>query len=120
MLFLFSQNTQLDVEAGFESYCGESYQDGYETLSAEDPTNLPNIRGGQETLMTLWEYWRGTWGPNSNAIPAFAAFCKEGCSQSMSAQEAFTLYARFRRDEEIEVVGQMLRPALDGLPRSWG
>lgn len=60
-------------------------------------------------------YW---WPDNFHAIPAFAAFCKEDCHQGMDTFEAYTPYAIFRRrddDIEIEVVGEMLRPWLDGI-----
>ncbi len=55
---------------------------------------------------------------NDNAIPNFAAYFKEGCHQEMDYLEAYSPYAVFRRKEgdiEIEVVGNMLRPWLDGI-----
>jgi hypothetical protein len=54
-----------------------------------------------------------SWDENWDAIPAFAAFCREGSHQGMSVAEAYTPYAVLRRcgdDVSIEIVGQMLRP----------
>jgi hypothetical protein len=59
---------------------------------------------------------------NHDAIPAFAAYCKEGCHQYMNTFEAYTPYAILRRQEygiEVEVVGKMLRPWLDGIKPDW-
>ncbi|GAB1543844.1 hypothetical protein NUACC21_65200 [Scytonema sp. NUACC21] len=62
------------------------------------------------------------WPDNHDAIPAFAAYCKEGCHQSMDTFEAYTPYAILRRQDnaiDIEVVGKMLRPWLDGIKPDW-
>lgn len=58
------------------------------------------------------------WNDNGEVIPAFAAFCREGAHQEMSIAEAYAPYAILRRcgdDIAIEIVGQMLRPWLDGI-----
>ena len=57
------------------------------------------------------------WDSNGEAIPAFAAFCKEGCHQEMMLSESYSPCAILRRrgeEIEVEVIGQMLRPWLDG------
>lgn len=62
------------------------------------------------------------WDSNGDAIPAFAAFCKEGCHQEMSEEETHSVYAVFRRREasaDIAVVGEVLRPWLDGVCPQW-
>ncbi len=62
------------------------------------------------------------WDNNYDAIPLFAAFCKEGAHQEMDETEAFTPYAFFRRGPlgvEVEIVGPMLRPWLDGVDPLW-
>lgn len=61
------------------------------------------------------------WADNSDAIPLFAAFCKEGCDQDMHIAESYAPYCIFRPDKDeirIEVVGKMLRPWLDGVERT--
>ncbi|MBU8894050.1 hypothetical protein KRR26_00465 [Corallococcus sp. M34] len=63
-----------------------------------------------------------SWPDNREAIPLFAAFTREDCHQDMTPLESFTPYAIFRRTGTglaIEVVGQMLRPWLDGVRPSW-
>jgi hypothetical protein len=90
----------------------------------DDPVNLPGLPSLYEINDSLWEYsdkfesGEYCWENNGNAVPTFAAYCKEGCHQDMDYLEAYTPYAVFRRKEEeidIEVVGNMLRPWLDGV-----
>jgi hypothetical protein len=90
----------------------------------DDPVNLPGLPSLYEIDDYLWEYFDKLegreyfWDDNGDAVPLFAAYCKEGCHQEMDYLEAYTPYAVFRRKEEeieIEVVGNMLRPWLDGL-----
>lgn len=103
-----------DLEAAF----------GHEDDDEPDRVNLP------EPLPTSGDLWwrcreEGRqigkpvwWDDNGEAIPAFAAFCREGAHQEMSRGEAYAPYAILRRagdDIEVEVVGQMLRPWLDGV-----
>ncbi|MBD3562195.1 hypothetical protein H6S82_25605, partial [Planktothrix sp. FACHB-1355] len=96
-----------------------------------DPVNLP----GFEYTGEIYDVWFSVgeqvqyeeeflyWNDNGIAIPAFAAFCKEGCHQDMEMAERYTPYAILRRngDEvDIEIVGQMYRPWLDGIkPEEW-
>jgi hypothetical protein len=101
---------------------------GREILSTDyderDPINLPGLLSLYEIQDYLQEYFHQFedeeyyWEPNENAIPTFAAYCKEGCHHDMDYLDAYSPYAIFRRKEEeieIEVVGNMLRPWLDGL-----
>ena len=91
----------------------------------EDNINLPGFR--YQYILSpgnIWDetkyrfdvdYWNGLRG---DEIAAFAAFCKEGSHQCMAYAEAYTPYAVLRRREEeieIEIVGKMLRPWLDGV-----
>ena len=89
-----------------------------------DPVNLPGLPSLDEIDDSLIEYLdkleneEDCWQENGNAVPTFAAYCKEGCHQNMDYLEAYTPYAVFRRNQEeieIEVVGDMLRPWLDGI-----
>lgn len=90
---------------------------------AEDPVNLPGISDDFGDLIDEVDYIKSDtepyyWNDNHEAIPAFAAFCKEGCHQEMDGIDAYSPYAILRRqgdDIEIEVVGKMLRPWLDGI-----
>lgn len=57
---------------------------------------------------------------DDNYIPLFSAFCKKGGRQDFSYSHNYTPYAIFRRGEkgadiEIEIVGEMHRPWLDGV-----
>jgi hypothetical protein len=87
----------------------------------DDSVNLPELPSSYEiysaarSQISYNEYY---WQDNENAVATFAAYCKEGGSQDMGYLEAYTPYAVFRRQEadiEIEVVGTMLRPWLDGV-----
>jgi hypothetical protein len=89
-----------------------------------DPVNLPGLPSLYEIYDSLSEDFERIgseehcWENNGNAVPTFAAYCKEGCHQDMDNLEAYTPYAIFRRKEgaiETEVVGKMLRPWLDGM-----
>lgn len=118
---IFSVLKTPDLSAAFKAY--EDY--------LEDPVNLP----GFEYTGEIYDAWLSVdervqdeeeflyWEDNGIAIPAFAAFCKEGCHQDMKMAEAYTPYAILRRngDEvDIEIVGQMYRPWLDGIkPEEW-
>jgi hypothetical protein len=58
------------------------------------------------------------WDENGIAIPAFAAYCRENCHQEMTTEEAYSLFAIFRKTDngiETEYVGEMIRPWLDGV-----
>ena len=97
-----------------ESVDIDVYHDG-------DPINLPGLPSSYEIYSAAYnkiEYNEYSWQDNGNAVATFAAYCKEGCSQEMDYLEAYTPYAVFRRQEagiEIEIVGTMLRPWLDGI-----
>ena len=88
-----------------------------------DPLNIPGLQ------IELYEdendeYFWGKiyWGDNGKAIPAFAAFCKEACNQLMSISEAYSPYAILQckgEEIEIEVIGEMVRPWLDGIKHEW-
>lgn len=58
------------------------------------------------------------WDDNGIAIPAFAAFCREGSDQESFNEADLSLFAIFRKTDEgieIEYVGEMIRPWLDGI-----
>jgi hypothetical protein len=82
-----------------------------------DMVNLPNLPSNAGIN------WCGVeemiqWDENGIAIPAFAAYCKEGMDQEMTTKEAFSLFAIFRKTDDgidIEYCGEMLRPWLDGI-----
>jgi hypothetical protein len=97
-----------------------------------DPVNLPDLPSHHEILSSVYdkrlviEEDNSYWYENGIAIPAFSAFCKEDCHQDMENLDAYSPYAILRRKLtakdgiEIEVVGEMLRPWLDGLrPDDW-
>jgi len=72
--------------------------------------------------LNWWDIYRATsWGSNYEAIPLFAAFCAGGGSQEQSDEQNCRPYCVLRRNEaaptgfDVEIVGQMLRPHLDGV-----
>lgn len=83
-----------------------------------DPENIPGFqrqydldRGGK------YEEWV-PWNDNGLAIPLFAAFCREGATQYMEDNEAYSLFAIFRKTSagiEVEHSGEMIRPWLEGV-----
>jgi hypothetical protein len=99
-----------------------AWEIGLENSYEYDATNLPGLPNAGKIYDLFSEdfyKFKRSWGNNLDTIPAFAAYCKEGCHNEMDELEAYAPYAVFRRKEEeieIEVVGNMLRPWLDGLP----
>jgi hypothetical protein len=96
-----------------------------------DRINLPELPTYYDILDSIAQDLEGQqeevsiryWNDNGEAIPAFSAFCKEDCDQEMDRLDAYSPYSIFRRKEteiEMEVVGEMLRPWLDGVrPEEW-
>lgn len=89
----------------------------------KDTVNLPSLGRLEDRAYSVERNGEEVyWLENLDAIPAFAAFCKEGSHQCMDTFEAYTPYAVLRRQEDdidIEVVGKMLRPWLDGIKPEW-
>jgi hypothetical protein len=105
-LWFFSILETPDFKAAFQG-------DGFEI----DAFNLPG-------LPTHWQINRNDgkeefpYEDNGLAIPLFAAYCREDCHQSMDYEEAYSLFAIFRKTGtgiEIEFCGEMLRPWLEGV-----
>lgn len=97
---------------------------------SEDVVNLPGISNEDGEIPNEIYYLPVKdgeevycWLDNGDAIPAFAAFCKEECHQDMIGLEAYSPYAILRRLDndniEVEVIGKMLRPWLDGMKPVW-
>lgn len=123
--FIFSVLETPDLESAFVSE------------HTWDRINLPGFEQGledeEESEQQISILWAASerlsdldkdvyWDCNVKSIPAFAAFCKEGCHQDMDIKEAFTPYAILRRQDEdvaVEIVAQMLRPWLDGIKPEW-
>lgn len=59
------------------------------------------------------------WDSNGTAIPLFAAFCEEGADQEQPTGLSHSPYCVFRRGQgggaDVEIVGAMVRPWLDGV-----
>lgn len=83
-----------------------------------DPVNIPGIKRQYDLdRVAKFEDWI-PWNDNGLAIPLFAAFCREGAHQSMAFEEAYSLFAIFRKTSsgiEVENSGEMLRPWLEGV-----
>lgn len=82
-----------------------------------DPVNLPDLPPDSEILFDKDCGWI-SWDDNGMAIPAFAAFCREESHQELNTEEAYSLFAIFRKTSEgfdIEYCGEMVRPWLDGV-----
>lgn len=89
---------------------------------ANDPVNLPELSPHEEIDEGEKEFGGFRWDSMGMAIPAFAAFCREGADQEMEYREAFSPYAIFRKsgdDIATEIVGQKFRPWLDGILPQW-
>lgn len=107
--YVFSVLKTPDLEAAFKAHQLD-----------EDRINLPGLN--RQTVMKAFWKWQSNskmcWCSQGAAIPAFAAFCKEGSHQCMEFGEAYSPYAIFRRqgpEIEVEVVGSLLRPWLNGI-----
>lgn len=89
----------------------------------------PHVSYSRPSLILEMEktFYQGTswssWDSNGAAIPMWAAWCKEGSNQEMSAYEAHNIAVIAQRDEDGEVTLEftpMLRPNLDGIrPEYW-
>lgn len=108
--FVFSKLPTPNLKAASKAW--DENEDG-------DPVNLPE---GMNHMDLAWAIDGYSWDDNGESIPLFAAFTKEDCDQEMSVMESGAPYAVFRRSPmgvETEVVGEMLRPWLDGVRPSW-
>ena len=99
-----------DLDAHFDAAVFDEARDDY----GVDAVNLANVAD-----FDLWAYWqRLSWDDNNEAIPLFAAFCVAG-SQDLSSLENCRPFCIFRRLDDgstvIDVVGEMVRPWLDGV-----
>lgn len=104
--WLFSVLETPDIAAAFRD---ENY--------FSDPVNLP---GHPRHWDLNWKKGEPLypWDDNGIVIPIFAAFCREGCHQQMTEDEAYSLFAIFRKIPtgfEVEYCGEMIRPWLDGV-----
>ena len=91
----------------------------------EDKVNLPGFKHryilspGNIWNQTKYQHSDDFWnGLRQDEIAAFAAYCKEGSHQCMADAEACSPYAILRRRSktiEVEIIGKMLRPWLDGV-----
>lgn len=63
------------------------------------------------------------WPDNDLAVPAFAAFCREGCSNADDFEVAYRPYLLFQRDSadgiKQTVIGKKRRPWLEGVHSDW-
>lgn len=114
--YIFSVLETPDLDAAFkaEEREWEDEEDYHDGVNLPDLPNHYDL-GDYDATNTYWD-------DNGQAIPAFAAFCKEGAHQEMSTREAYSPYAIFRRDGEdiaIEMIGQKLRPWLEGIRPEW-
>jgi hypothetical protein len=86
----------------------------------ETGDNLKDVVNTPFTFDTFDLYMKTRWDSNEEAVPLFQAFCLDG-SQEWSDEENYRPYCIVRRDEStadgttIQVVGQLLRPHLDGV-----
>lgn len=105
---IFSRLERPDVAAGLASLDGDE----------PDQINL-----GDRAQDEVKDDWIKGWDDNGDAIPLFAAFCREGCDQEMAGSEAYLPYALFRRQPDgtarAEIIGEMIRPWLDGVEPEW-
>ena len=108
-----------DLDAHFRS--------GWDSLSGD---TLPDLVNTPFEFDSFDLYVKTRWDSNGDAIPLFQAFCADG-SQEWPDEDNYRPYCIVRRDETaaggapgkgvlvsgvfVEVVGQLLRPQLDGI-----
>jgi hypothetical protein len=107
---VFSQLETPDLDAHFAAHQWDGITDSY----------TKDLVNGEFGIDGFELYMATRWDSNEEAIPLFQAFCVDG-SQEASDGENYRPYCILRRSESnpddlsIEVVGQMLRPHLDGI-----
>lgn len=101
--------------------------DNYFDSTIKDPVNLPSITESEYMDLLTDGEWENIEnnsnfydfdGLTNEMVAAFAAFCKEGSQQGADYAESYTPYAMFHRNNKgikTTVVGEMLRPWLDGI-----
>ena len=104
--FVCSELETPDIEAALTLEDEDAAYDDYDT----DYVNLPSFTRLDSPLLSA------PWNPNSSGIPAFAAYCTEGGDQCSPARDNYSLYAIFFRDGRVQIVGDKIRPHLDGHP----
>ncbi|MCO7223023.1 hypothetical protein [Pleionea sp. CnH1-48] len=116
---IFSALNTPNLKSAFETYTDENMEAKDSINSPEDlPSTVVDWGFDDGLERSLWD----NWCDNGDAITAFAAFCKEGANQWQDIGEAYSPYAVFRRqgkDVEMVVIGEMIRPWLDGVQPSW-
>lgn len=69
------------------------------------------------------QYWFYLWPENDLAIPAFAAFCREGCSNADDFEIAYRPYLLFQKETTDSIkqtlIGKNRRPWLEGVHSDW-
>lgn len=121
---LFSQLPTPDIAAANAASKAELDAEDEEAAAAEIAAHRSiNLPAGLDQATLECETHRYiSWDANGESIALFAAFCREDCHQEMDPGEAYTPYAFFRRRGEqidVEVVGTLRRPWLDGVQPSW-
>lgn len=88
-----------------------------------DPVNWPSLSPEESDMLLSDSGYSADWPDCGDAVPAFAAFCKEDGEQYGDPFETHTIYAFFRMGEDreitIDIVGEMIRPWLDGIRPLW-
>ena len=115
--FVFSVQDRPDISASIE-YHKALNDDNYDTLG--DEINHPDY--SEDNMFEISQTSIGIvykWDDNRMAIPAFAAFTKEGADQCSDLHDNYSPYAFFFKKDsgelDYEVVGKMHRPWLDGV-----
>jgi len=124
MMLPFSISTDPDFEFWLSNIDNEESQEDWPArnyfIEGERASGIAKVRftseGDPHYMRQVWDAWSG----NDDFIPLFAAFCKEGGVQVESHTHNYAPFAIFRRgsdgaDIEIEIIGSMLRPWLDGV-----
>ena len=119
--FIFSVQARPDISASI-AYHKALNNENYKYLC--DDINCPNYTYSRFMDMTeIADDLLYLWPDNTEAIPAFSAFTREGGDQCADLHENYSPYAFFSKKESgeitYEVVGEMHRPWLDGVYPDW-
>jgi hypothetical protein len=118
---VFSRHDTPDLQAGLSA----SDRDPVNLEGDFDHWDLLMVKPGPEAV-DRWSRLRfdeWIWDSNGEAISHFACFCLEGATQCHHPVEVYRPWAVIRRDRtgglELDVVGAMVRPWLDGVNPEW-
>lgn len=107
----------------FESNMGNIDTDNHNLKNSKYCEYYYYVYGDNKVLEYLNSLYQD-WDSNGQCISAFASYCQDGGSQNFeNILYSYSLYSIFKRTQdnnsEMEVVGKMHRPYLEGVAPNW-